>query len=121
MAMAVRAGAMLKCSFGVAPSVLAVLPTNRVLNGAPLATIMDYVPMVNIPPFGVCNCPANPAVVAAGGAAPCTPLIVAPWAPGSPTVTIGGFPALNQSCQCMCTWGGVITVTNPGVTNVMVP
>ena len=111
MAMAVRAGAMLKCSFGVAPSVLAVLPTNRVLNGAPLATIMDYVPMVNIPPFGVCNCPANPAVVA----------IVAPWAPGSPTVTIGGFPALNQSCQCMCTWGGVITVTSPGVTNVMVP
>ena len=122
MAMAVRAGALLQCSFGVAPSPLMVLPTGRVVSGGmPLATIMDFVPMVNILPFGTCSCPSNPAVVLAGGAAPCVPLIPAPWRPGSPTVLIGGKPALNSSCQCQCMWGGLITVTSPGVTNVQVP
>ena len=98
-----------------------VLPTNRVLNGTPLATVMDYIPMVNILPFGVCQCASNPTVVAAGGAAPCVPLIPMPWQPGSPTVTYGGYPALNQDSQCLCLWGGVIKVQNPGVTNITVP
>lgn len=122
MAMAVRTGAMLRCIFGAAPSTLMVLPTNRVVNGvAPLATIMDFIPMVNILPFGTCSCPSNPAVIAGFGVAPCVPVIPAPWRPGSPTVTIGGKPALNSTCQCQCVWGGLITVVSPGVTNIQVP
>jgi hypothetical protein len=41
--------------------------------------------------------------------------------PGSPTVLLGNFPALNNSSILNCIWGGVITVTNPGETTVQVP
>jgi len=45
-------GAMMMCSFGVAPSSLVVLPTNRVqTNMVPDANIMDHIPMVNIMPL----------------------------------------------------------------------
>ena len=40
MANAVCMGAMLKCSFGVAPSSLVVLPLNRVMSPQPVANIM---------------------------------------------------------------------------------
>ncbi len=57
----VTTGAMLMCTFGMAPSTLNVLPTNRVLiGGQPAATIMDCMPMVNIPPFGMCTVPVQP-------------------------------------------------------------
>ena len=69
MGIQVAAGANLQCSFGVAPGVLTVLPVNRVMTGAPAANIMDHIPMVNIAPFGMCNCPANPMVAAATAAA----------------------------------------------------
>lgn len=115
-------GAMMTCSFGVAPSTLSVLPTSMVnASNMPAATIMDYAPMVNIPPFGMCTTPSNPQVAAATSAAmgvltpqPCIPVTSAPWTPGSSTVMIGNKPALHASCQCMCQWGGVITITSPG-------
>jgi len=117
----VVAGALLQCTFGVAPSPLTVLPTNKVLASAPAATIMDHIPMVNIMPFGMCSSPANPMVAAATAAAlgvltpmPCIPATAAPWIPGSPTVLIGDMPALNNTCKCMCNWAGVISVTMPG-------
>jgi len=51
------------CSFGMAPSSLIVLPINRVnTNMVPDANIMDHVPITNIPPFGMCITPSNPAV-----------------------------------------------------------
>jgi hypothetical protein len=53
-------GAMLKCSFGAAPSTFVVLPVNRTLTQTPDANIMDHVPLVNIMPFGPCSAPANP-------------------------------------------------------------
>lgn len=128
MGMAVCAGAVLSCTFGVAPSTLMVLPTNRVVTSTPLATIMDHIPLVNIMPFGMCSSPNNPTVAAATAAAlgvltpmPCVPMITAPWAPGSPTVLYGGYPALNQASKCMCAWGGVINIGSPGVTNIMIP
>ena len=63
-------GAMLMCSFGVAPSSLVVLPTNMVLSGnQPAANILDHQPMVNIQPFGMCITPSNPQVAAATAAA----------------------------------------------------
>jgi hypothetical protein len=121
-------GATLQCSFGVAPSVLTVLPVNRTMTGGPAANIMDHVPMLNILPFGMCNCPANPMVAAATAAAlgvltpmPCIPMTSAPWMPGAPTVLIGGMPSLQNSSKLMCQWGGVIQILAPGQFTVMVP
>lgn len=93
----------------------------------PLATVMDNVPMKNIMPFGMCQSMANPQVAAATAAAlgaltpmPCVPVITAPWAPGSPTVMIANKPALNNTSKLMCSWGGVIQITNPGTTNIQI-
>lgn len=121
--------AQLMCSFGVAPSVLTVLPVNRVLSShQPAATIMDHKPMVNIMPFGMCTSLANPTVASATSAAmgvltpmPCIPATVAPWVPGCPTVMLNNQPALNNTSTCNCMWGGVITVLNPGQVTEMIP
>lgn len=115
-------GASLQCSFGVAPSTLIVLPVRRVMTSSqPAATIMDFQPMANIAPFGMCMSPANPAVIAATSAAmgvftpmPCIPMTVSPWVPGTPTVTLGNIPSVDNTCTLMCTWGGVISVIVPG-------
>ena len=127
MSMLVCSGAMLKCPFGSAPSTLSVLPANLVQSGAPSANIMDHVPMLNIPPFGICNSLANPMVAAATAAAmgaltpmPCIPVTSVPWAPGSPTVQIANMPALNDSSTLPCNWGGVIQVSMAGQTTVTV-
>lgn len=128
MGFCVCGGAMMTCPFGMAPSTLMVLPQNKVITSMPIANIMDNKPMVNIMPFGMCSSMANPQVAAATAAAlgvltpmPCIPVISAPWAPGSPTVLIGGNPALNQTSKLICNWGGVIQITNPGTTNIQVP
>ncbi len=128
MALQVCMGALLKCSMGVAPSSLAVLPINRVLTQTPDANIMDHVPMLNIMPFGMCQAPANPAVIAATTAAlgtptpaPCIPATPAPWMPGAPTVHIANLPALDNTSKLTCIWGGMIEVTNAGQTTVQIP
>ena len=121
--------AQLQCSFGAAPSLLGVLPLNRMLtNNQPAGTIMDHVPMVNIRPFGVCKSIANPTVAAATAAAqgvltpmPCVPATQTPWTPGSRTVQLGNFPTLNNTSKLMCMWAGVIQVTNPGQSNHKIP
>lgn len=121
-------GAMLKCTFGVAPGTLMVLPANAVLTAVPDANIMDNKPMVNILPFGMCQSLSNPMVAAATAAAlgvltpmPCIPATVAPWVPGSPTFLIGNMPALNNSSKLMCMWGGVIGINAPGQATVAIP
>jgi hypothetical protein len=117
----VTAGAMMTCSFGAAPSALVVTPENKTLVGAPAATIMDNIPIKNIPPFGMCSAPTNPTVISATAAAlgvftpmPCVPVIPAPWAPGSTSMVISGKPALHDACKCMCSWAGVIQFTAAG-------
>lgn len=130
MGLCVCAGAMMKCSFGLAPSTLAVLPTNKTLaGGPPAANIMDNKPFVNIPPFGMCISPANPNVaskipIPPPGVIkpqPCTPMTSAPWLPGAPTVLVGTMPALNNSSQLICNFGGVIQILVPGQFQTMVP
>ncbi|MDO4278947.1 DUF4280 domain-containing protein [Lachnoclostridium edouardi] len=127
MGFCVLGGAMLQCSFGMAPSTLNVLPAAKVMSSMALASIMDNVPMVNIMPFGMCSSMANPTVAAATAAAlgtltpmPCIPVIPGPWVPGSPTVLVGNKPALNNSCSLMCAYGGTIKIQNPGTTNIQV-
>ncbi len=126
MAQNVVNGAMLKCSFGLAPSSLVVLPMNRVLiEGQPAANIQDAKPMLNILPFGMCITLSNPTVAAATAAAlgvltpmPCIPVTTA-WLPGTPTTLVGGAPGVNSTCQCICAYGGVINVAFPGAVKTM--
>lgn len=114
--------AMLQCSFGMAPSTLTVLPLSRVFaTNQPAASIQENKPMVNIMPFGMCNTLSNPQVASATAAAqgvltpmPCIPMTTTPWTPGSAIVTVGGQPALTNTCTLNCQWGGVITITNAG-------
>jgi len=122
-------GALLKCSMGVAPSSLVVLPINmQTTSNVPAANIMDHIPMVNIMPFGMCQSPANPAVAAATAAAmglltpmPCIPLTPAPWVSGSPTVTLANQPALNKSSMLMCNWAGQISIQMEGQMTHTIP
>jgi len=127
MPLLVRMGAVLQCSFGAAPATLAVLDPSTILeDAAPAANITDFAPMVNIPTFGMCSSIANPTVATATTAAlgvltpmPCVPATSAPWIPGVPAILIRNMPALDQPCQCMCMWGGVIAVTLPGATKTL--
>lgn len=122
-------GAMMMCTCGMAPSTLIVLPVNlTMVGGVPAANIMDHIPIVNIPPFGMCISPTNPTVATATTAAlgvltpmPCLPVVPAPWTPGSPTVPIGNMPALNNTSTCMCTWAGTITITFAGQVTTQIP
>ena len=115
-------GAMLQCTFGMAPSTFSVVDPMRpkLNNTLGIGNIMDNKPMVNIMPFGMCQSMANPTVASATAAAmgvltpmPCVPVIAAPWAPPGQTM-ISNFPVLLDNCKCMCNWGGQISVTFPG-------
>src|SRR5207248_9534950 len=105
-------GATLQCSFGAIPSTFAAsgLQTSA---GSPAGVVTDVTP-ANVPPFGMCSAPSNPQVAAANSPQPCLPVLVAPWQPGSTRVTITGVSALDDSCTCTCTWGGVVTVSAAG-------
>lgn len=117
-------GASLQCvPFGLTPSSLIVVPKGPpvTVGGLPAATIMDFAPLVNIPPFGMCTSLLNPAVATATAAAlgvltpmPCVPVPVGPWAPGAFKTKINGFPALPNTAVCNCSWGGVIKINTPG-------
>ncbi len=127
MGFCVCGGATMMCSFGVAPSTLMVLPNNKVISKMPVATIMDNKPLVNILPFGMCTSPSNPTVAAATAAAmgvltpmPCIPATSTPWMPGSLNILIAGVPALNNTSKLMCSYGGIIQISNPGTTDIQI-
>ena len=125
----VSMGALMTCTFGATPSSLVVPPKNKVLaEGPPAANIMDYIPMVNILPFGMCSSMANPMVIAATAAAfgvatpmPCIPMTMTPWVPGAPTVLIANMPALDNVSKCLCNWGGAIAFSTAGTLKTMIP
>jgi hypothetical protein len=117
-------GAVLQCNQGVAPGTLSVLPLNMTQGeNQPAATVQDFLPMVNIGAFGMCQSMSNPQVAAATAAAmgtltpmPCIPVTTAPWTPGSSKVTINGLAALTDDSKCTCSWAGQISVQNAGST-----
>ena len=127
MGLLVCAGAILQCSFGQSPMPLMVIPQSGVTNIMPVANITDNKPIINIPSFIMCSSMANPTVAAATATAlgvltpmPCMPVILSPWFPGSNTVLIGGQPALNNSSQLQCMWGGCIQIKSAGQFQIMV-
>lgn len=121
---AVVEGALLQCSFGMAPASFVVLPETQVMiEGMPAADITCSTP-ANIATFGMCTSLANPEVASATSAAlgvltpmPCVPVLEA-WIPSSMTL-IGGNPALVAGSTCMCSYGGVIQILDPGTTKTL--
>jgi len=118
-------GAQLQCTFGMAPSCLIVAdPQRPLLENKPQANILDNKPGANIPPFGMCQSMGNPQVQAATAAAqgvltpmPCTPMLTAPWAPPG-KILICNQPALLDNGMLMCSFGGQISIKNPGQQSV---
>jgi hypothetical protein len=116
-------GATLQCTMGAAPSVFTAQPlpdAPMTLGSMAAATITEFIPMMNIMPFGVCQSPANPMVAAATAAAmgvltpmPCIPNVVAPWAPPSACATLNQLPLATAESTCTCAWGGTISVQMP--------
>lgn len=121
------AGSMLQCSFGAFSTPLRVLPVSGVFITTPMARITDCVPSLNIASFGMCRSPSNPAVAAATALSgvptpmPCQPVVAAPWMPGSPTVLVGGVPALQSDSKAVCNWGGIIQSAMAGSFLTQVP
>ncbi len=120
--------ALLMCTFGVAPSTFNATPRPVLTSNLVAGVITDNIPMMNIPPFGMCSSPANPTVAAATAAAlgvltpmPCLPVFPAPWVPGAPTVLIQNIPALDNTCKLMCAYAGVVTISFPGQVTHMIP
>ena len=121
-------GAKMMCTMGAAPAVFNATPKMVVTNYMAAGNIMDFVPIMNIPPFGMCQSPSNPMVAAATAAAlgvltpmTCIPATVSPWNPGSPKVLVAGQPALNNTSKNMCLWAGSISFVDAGQTNEMIP
>jgi hypothetical protein len=120
---------VLQCSFGTTPSPLIVLPDRTVMaEGMLMGNILDFIPLANIEPFGLCRSKQNPAVKAAIKAsagtvqtAPCVPATVTPWVSEALTVMVMGAPAIDQTAMLMCTWAGIIRIVEPGNFTVMVP
>jgi hypothetical protein len=118
-------GAMCKCVFGTVPLPLPVSSQQTVQGmNVNIATVMDN----KFPPFGMCSCPNNPAVIAATAAklgvfspAPCAPAIPGPWTPGVTTVMVCGKPLLNNTSKLMCMWGGMISVTMTPAQTISTP
>jgi hypothetical protein len=120
MAQLVVMGGSAKCSFAQPPGTATISLTPTMINGAnqTIATIQDITPQV-MATFGMCTAPTNPQVIAAQGSpVPCVPVIVGPWAPGSPTVNVGNKPALTSDSQCTCSWLGIIEIQDAGQTSV---
>lgn len=120
--------AMMTCTFGAAPSVFNATPRPVLTSNLVAGVITDNIPIVNVPPFGMCTSPSNPTVAAATAAAlgvltpmPCLPVLPAPWAPGVPNVLIANIPALDNTCKLTCAWGGMIAISFAGQVTHQIP
>ena len=122
MATFIASTADISCTFGDKKSKLTVLPSRTIfLNGKPMANISDYIPMVNIAPFGKCRSLANPTVAAATAAhhghltpMPCIPNTTQPWMMGKNNVIEKGNAALKKDCKLRCMWAGIISINTDG-------
>ena len=110
----VCAGATCQCAAGSAPAALVVTSqTILSINDVTVATVMDYLPMTNVPTFGTC---ALLTAAALGVSTPCVPVTVAPWTPGSTVKTVNNLAVLTAPSTLTCGIGGAITITDPANT-----
>jgi hypothetical protein len=113
-------GAQLECDQGTSPSKLVLQPGMALADDKPVANVMDFLPMANIQPFGMCKTQANPQVAAATTAAqgaltpqPCIPIVTAPWSPGSSVSSVDDKKLLTDDSTCTCQWAGKISIKDP--------
>jgi hypothetical protein len=114
MASHVEHAALMRCQFGTNTAVL------NVAGPIPIATVEDFVPLVNIQPFGACICPGNPGVAAATAAAggalvpvPCVPAVEQPWLAAGAKIRVRGVSGLAPTSTAHCRWGGMIELVVP--------
>jgi Domain of unknown function (DUF4280) len=115
-------GAILSCSNGSKLSRLKMPFSHGVfVKGKPQMNIMDFIPNVNIMPFGKCSSLKNPAVASATAAnngvltpMPCTPLTTMPWIDGKADKVVGDHPALLNKSTNMCFHCGLIKIEDDG-------
>lgn len=126
MGFCVCEGAILRCPFGNIQTALLVLPDKNVGCPMPVAVETDYIPFVNILPFGLCSNPANPEVAAATAAAlgiltpmPCIPATCTPWTNSNPKVKAKGKAVLTSKSRLQCMWGGIIEISFSGQVSVL--
>ena len=125
MGIPVVTGATITCTMGLAPGQLLVTSQMNIsLGGGPAATIADAAPITNITPCGMCTSLMNPTVASATAAAlgvltpmPCVPAPLGGWICGG-TPTVGGKPMLTTDGKLTCSYGGNISIVNPGQTTV---
>jgi hypothetical protein len=110
----VEMGGVCQCQFGTSTSIL------NVGGVIPIATVLDFVPFLNIQPFGTCVCPGNPQVASATAAAmgvlvpqPCVPATEEPWTAPSAHLMVDGESGLCPDSTVRCRWGGVIQLVLP--------
>ncbi len=126
MGLMVVAGAQIACTFGQVGNLNVTSNLKRLCGGKPIATVKDAQAMANITPCGMCSSMANPQVAAATAAAlgvltpqPCIPNPTGMWIGGQMKEMIEGSPILTQDAKCMCSWGGSISIVNPGQTKMV--
>lgn len=108
MSKTVTNGAQLRCTCGSAPAKLIIPSGTGKIDGNALATIEDFKPVGNIPPFGKCS---------KNNYKSCKPAIKDPWR-CSNSVSIDGKPALTEDGMNKCVQGGVITIQDAGAKSV---
>jgi hypothetical protein len=115
-------GAMTECTWGSMDSRL-ILPLSHgvYIKGRAQLNIMDFKPIMNILPFGMCSSLLNPLVAAATAAnqgvlrkMPCIPVVVTPWMKGKMDKLVENQPALLCSSMNMCLFAGLITINDDG-------
>lgn len=128
MGMLCAAGAVLRCSFGTAPSVMQTAQNGCLAGQRPAGTIRDAGGGSAVLPFGMCTSMANPQVAAATAAAlgvltpqPCAVQPAGLWTASNPRVLIRGAPCLCQDAVLGCALGaGIIQIQQPGQNKVLV-
>ena len=117
--------AMILCSFGSGPMPLTTEPEGEsIVKGQSqfAGTVTNSIPMENIKSFIMCNSPGNPAGMGkpiVPTPCPCVPAVAGTWDPPAEKTKINDQPALTNEAKCMCSFGGVISITDPGQVKVM--
>ena len=132
-------GAVLQCQFGSHCKKLNLPIDHGVyILDTPMMHALDYIPVVNIVPFGVCSHPlippgpsivlpkegargkdgeltgAPPSGIAKG--IPCMPIVVVPWqnAHNETRLTLAEIPSITTKSFLVCMYGGIIKPLNSG-------
>ena len=109
-------GATLKCTMGNKSTSLRVTNNRKyTMKGKKVATIMDFVPALNLMPpvgtFGICK--PYSTVPPPGNL--CTPALIGPWKMPYMPKTVGMLrPLLGNSCIMCGRGGGMVTISKTG-------